>query len=84
VRKRIDEAHLDSITAAVFTKDSLKLITAGSDYLVVFWQVPTLSVLFELREHLGPLVSLSTIDERDHTGLLEEHVISIDEEGYML
>ena len=60
------------------------MATAGADYLVNVWSLKDKSVLFEIREHLGPITFLDFLDDQEPDGSIEETVVSIDSEGYLI
>ena len=77
-------SHLAEVTAIEFNNDNSLMVSAGSDYLINVWSVSQKALLFEIREHLGAIRYLGFVDEESESGAIEEVIVSVDQEGYMI
>ena len=56
-------SHLAEVTTLAYSMDHSVLVSAGADYLINVWSALSKQLLFEIREHLGPITFLAFVEE---------------------
>jgi WD40 repeat protein len=61
-------SHLAEVAALALNNDNSILVSAGADYLINVWNALNQQLLFEVREHLGPITHLSFVEDQGENG----------------